>query len=84
MLNNKQTSITLICDKCGRYGQKDVAGPFDYGSLHIRGTVRFSPPGVEGLGGRSRNYDLCRRCTASIDRTTESHKLAILAHWSTA
>jgi len=84
MLNNKQTSITLICDKCGRYGQKDVAGPFDYGSLHIRGTGWSSPPRLEGIAGRSRNYDLCRRCTDGHNRATESDKPAELAHWSSA
>ena len=84
MSDKNQTRATLICDMCGSYGEKNAQGPFDHDSLHIRGTVRFSPLGVEGLGGRSRNYDLCRRCTASIDRTTESHKPEILAHWSTA
>ena len=84
MLNNKQTSITLICDKCGRYGEKDVAGPFDYGSLHIRGTGWSSPPGVEGVAGRSRNFDLCHRFTDGLNRTTESDKPAALAQWDSA
>jgi hypothetical protein len=81
MLDKKQTSITLICDKCGRYGEKDVAGPFDYGSLHIRGTGRSSPPRLEGVAGRSRNYDLCRLCSNSINRTTKAAKPAALAQW---
>ena len=84
MLDNNQTTITLICDKCGRYGEKDVSGPFDYGSLHILGAGGSSPPRLEGVGGRSRTYDLCRRCTNSINRATESHKPAALAHWSSA
>jgi len=84
MLNHKQTSITLICDKCGRYGEKDVAGPFDYGSLHIRGTGWSAPPGMQGVAGRSRNFDLCRRCTEALNRTTESDKPAALAQWSSA
>ena len=84
MLNNNQTSITLICDKCGRFGEKDVAGPFDYGSLHIRGDGWSSPPRVLRFGGRSRNYDLCRLCTNSINWTTESHNPMALAQWSSA
>ena len=84
MLDNNQTSITLICDKCGRYGEKDAPGPFEYGSLHIRGTGLSSPPRVAGLSGRSRNYDLCRRCTDGLNQTTESDKPAALAHWSSA
>jgi hypothetical protein len=84
MLDTDQSITTLICDMCGSYGEKDAEGPFKHGSLHIRGPLRFSPTGIEGLGDRSRSYDLCRRCTAFIDRTTESHKPAILAHWSTA
>ena len=84
MLNNKQTSITLICDKCGRYGEKDVSGPFDYGSLHILGAGGSSPPRLEGVAVRSKNYDLCRRCADSLNRTMETERPAALAHWSSA
>jgi hypothetical protein len=81
VLGNNKTSITLICDKCGRYGEKDTDGPFDYGSLHIRGDDWSSPPRLEGVAGRSRSYDLCRLCSNAINRTTEPAKPVALAHW---
>ena len=78
MLNNITINITYICDKCGRYGEKDTDGPFDHSSFHIRRVGWSLPPWVEGVGGRSRSYDLCRVCTNSSNRTTEADEPAKL------
>ena len=72
---------TYICDVCVRYGEKDTDGPFDRGSLHIRRTTWSTPLRLEGIGGRSRTYDLCRICINSINRTTEADESAKLRQW---
>ena len=72
---------TYICDRCGRYGEKNAGGPFDDGSLHIRRTESTPRPSVEGLGSQSRTYDLCRLCTNSINRTSADKRPVALANW---
>jgi len=84
MLNDKQTKSTLICDKCGRYGEKNMKGPFESGSLHIRKAgwnVSFQS---DGVGGKSRRYDLCRHCVEAKKEMLEPQNLTFLAHWSAA
>ena len=82
MLKDITIRTTYICDKCGRCGEKDTDGPFNHSSLHIR-RVGWSPPQrVEGVGGRSRSYDLCRLCTSSMQRATEPDRSLPLAQWS--
>ena len=81
MLKDISIKRTYICDGCGRYGKKNAEGPFDDGSLHIRRTKSTPRPSVEGLGGQSMTYDLCRLCTNSINRTSADKRPVALAHW---
>jgi hypothetical protein len=53
MLKDISIKRTYICDRCGRYGEKNAEGPFDDDSLHIRRTESTPRPSVEGLGGQS-------------------------------
>jgi len=82
MLKDISIKRTYICDRCGRYGEKNADGPFDHSSLHIRRAGAILRIGVEGLGGQSRTYDLCRICTNSVNRTSADKMPVALAHWS--
>ena len=84
MLDDKQTRSTLIFDKCGRYGEKNMEGPFKSDSLHIRKAGWAASFQLEGPGGRSRRYDLCRHCVSTRKETSVSKRSTALAHWSTA
>ena len=79
MLKEKQTQITLICDRCGRYGEKNTTGPFDNGCLHINRAGWHSHGADKNPDGRSLSYDLCRYCAGNFNQWMKTQEPVALA-----